>query len=383
MPLRDDSRQSRFLLFPPPLQLLCPLLLVCSLLLLSPAALGAASEDLAGRCELRSGEQSRALSHLTDGSMETSWTGQTLTVRTPANQPCQGVMLSFASEPVEIVAEEEAGGQIARWQEPWAVAWIPFDRPVESFTLRNPAGESWSLFRLSVLSGGDLPEWVQQWRSMSGSADLMVISTHPDDELLWFGGLIPYYAGERGLKVQVVYMTGGLDPVRRIELLDGLWHCHVRDYPVIGRFPDVAMYSREGTLRHWGGEGAPELFIAEQLNAFRPTVVVTQDPKGEYGHVHHELTVEAVIRVITESEEDSVVFRPDRLYLHLWPENEIRLDWDQPLASFGGKTGMEVAAEAYRMHVSQQFTHFHVAPRGSKYDSTRYGLYWSRTGADR
>lgn len=353
------------------------------LLLLTGAALGETAEDLAAQCEIRSGDQSGSIAHLTDGSLETSWKGRELTVRTPAGKKCRGVMLSFASDPVEMTVLDEAGNRIAFWQDPYYVAWIPFERPTECFTLKGPEGKKWSLFRLAVLTEGELPEWVQQWKDLEGNADLMLVVTHPDDDLLWFGGLLPYYAGERGLKVQMVYMVGGQEPVRRIELLDALWHCHVKDYPVIGDFPDAAMYSRKGTLKRWGGEEALDLFLGEQLNTFRPAVVVTQDLKGEYGHVHHELTVEAVIRVIAESGEDSVWFRPMKLYLHLYGENEIFLNWDRPLASFGGKTGMEVAAEAYRMHTSQQFTHFHVAPKGSKYDSTRYGLYWSRVGEDR
>ncbi len=353
-----------------------------ALLWLSGLALGEAAEDLARQCIIHSGDQSGRIAHLPDADPETTWTGRELTVSTPAGKSCQGVMLTFASEPGKIRVLDESESCIARWEGPYYVAWIPFTRPVNRFTLLNPGGEKWSLSRLSVLSEGDLPEWVQRWKPMEGNADLMLISTHPDDELLWFGGLLPSCAGERGKKVQVVCITGGQDPVRRVELLDALWHCHVRDYPVIGNFPDTAMYSREGTLRHWGGEDALDLFLGEQLNAFRPAVVVTQDLKGEYGHVHHELTVEAVIRVIAEAGEDSVLFRPQKLYLHLWAENEISMDWDRPLASFGGKTGMEVAAEACRMHVSQQFTHFHVAPKGSKYDSTRYGLYWSRVGPD-
>ena len=40
---------------------------------------------------------------------------------------------------------------------------------------------------------------------------------HPDDELLWFGGALPTYAGERGMAVQVMYMACN-SYLRRLEL---------------------------------------------------------------------------------------------------------------------------------------------------------------------
>ncbi|MBQ8080714.1 MAG: PIG-L family deacetylase [Clostridia bacterium] len=62
---------------------------------------------------------------------------------------------------------------------------------------------------------------------------MLLLSAHPDDELLWFGGTLPTYAGERGKQVQLVYLAHG-DARRKNELLDGLWTCGVHAYPVIG-----------------------------------------------------------------------------------------------------------------------------------------------------
>lgn len=46
-----------------------------------------------------------------------------------------------------------------------------------------------------------------------------------------------------------------------------------------------------------------------------------------------------------------------------------------------GRTGQEVAAEAFKKHISQQKTHDHIYMGGS-YDSQRYGLYYSTVGLD-
>ena len=39
-----------------------------------------------------------------------------------------------------------------------------------------------------------------------------------------------------------------------------------------------------------------------------------------------------------------------KLYLHLYPENQITFDWTVPLKSMNGATGIELAEEAYTLH---------------------------------
>ena len=86
--------------------------------------------------------------------------------------------------------------------------------------------------------------------------DLLVLAGHPDDEILFFGGTIPYYAGERGLNVVVAYLTCGTysdgTQVRRSELLNGLWEMGVRTYPVIGDFWDKYSKKLETAYDAWG-----------------------------------------------------------------------------------------------------------------------------------
>lgn len=42
---------------------------------------------------------------------------------------------------------------------------------------------------------GTLPEWVQVWQAPYEDADMLLLSTHADDEHLYFGGMMPYYGG--------------------------------------------------------------------------------------------------------------------------------------------------------------------------------------------
>ena len=57
------------------------------------------------------------------------------------------------------------------------------------------------------------------------------------------------------------------------------------------------------------------------------------------------------------------------------------MDWNQPLAEFGGKTALEVANESYHMHVSQLDYHSNVFI-GGDFSSTDFGLEYSAVGLD-
>ena len=56
------------------------------------------------------------------------------------------------------------------------------------------------------------------------------------------------------------------------------------------------------------------------------------------------------------------------------------MDWNQPLARFGGKTALEMAKLGFAEHRSQQ-TYFKVEDFGP-YDCRQFGLYRSTVGPD-
>ena len=137
-------------------------------------------------------------------------------------------------------------------------------------------------------SDGYLPGSVQTWSRLDerDGADILLFSTHYDDELLFFGGLIPYYATVRGLRVQVAYMTSNYLTdfsnyrFRPHEALNGLWVAGTHFYPVTNEVPDIECYSYENAVEHYG-EDQFTAFQVEQIRRFKPLVVVTQDEKGE------------------------------------------------------------------------------------------------------
>ena len=238
--------------------------------------------------------------------------------------------------------------------------------------------------------GSNIPDWVQIWQPTLEHCDLLLLPTHADDEHVFFGGMMPYYAAEKGYKVQVVYLANHWAQVQRPhELLNGLWHAGIRNYPVIGPFADRwtdTVAEAEETMSRYDAAA----FLTEQLRRFRPSVVIGHDLAGEYGHAQHIINARALTDAVVAAADSGIfpesaqiygVWDTPKLYLHLYENNPIVMNWDVPLQSFGGKTAMEVAREAFALHKSQQ-GFFYVYGEGDDWDSRKFGLYRSTVGAD-
>jgi len=255
-----------------------------------------------------------------------------------------------------------------------------------SVSLTFPEGGD--LCDVTAYSFGGLPAEVQVWQPPCDRADLLLFPAHADDEILFFGGVLAEYAGERGLNTQVAYFSR-YDSVREHEKLDGLWTCGVRSYPVCAGFEDVMPGSQAAARRLFPEEDALGFYV-EQLRRFQPQVCIAHDVNGEYGHETHKYTA-AMVRQAVEVSADPSQFPASaaafgtwdvpKAYLHLWRENPVHLDCRKPLNRFGGRTALEVAAEAYTKHVSQQWCWFYVSDDYS-YSIADFGLYRSTVGTD-
>ena len=212
-----------------------------------------------------------------------------------------------------------------------------------------------------------LADFVQHWSSPYEQADILVMSTHADDELLYLGATLATYAGDPDVAVQVAYMVNhNGEPYRNHELLNGLYTLGVRHYPIIPDFAD--MYS--DSLDHARTIYSEDEIIAYQtklLDRFAPQVVIGHDLKGEYGHGAHMLNAYALTQTVPKSDVK-------RLYLHLYEDNEILMDVDAPLAHAQNKTAYELCVEGFAKHVSQQ-TYFKVKKDGP-YDMRKFGIYY-------
>jgi len=252
-----------------------------------------------------------------------------------------------------------------------------------------------------ALSEGELPGFVQVWEEPYEEADLLLVSTHADDEVLFFGGIIPNYTDQKDVRVQVAYFTDLFqsEPYRNHEILNGLWHMGVTHYPQLGEFYDYYSESYDEAVEQYNYEQSME-YMVKTIRRFKPQVLIGQDPEnGEYGHGGHmwcarilqdAVAVSADPESYPESAAQYGTWDVPKTYFHLYPENTLELNARTPLSSFGGKTELEVAKEAYEEHQSQQWCWFYVSdgydeegnPDGYEYSCTRYGLYRTLVGAD-
>ena len=274
---------------------------------------------------------------------------------------------------------------------------VRLKEPIESVSVA-PAygGKQIILSELSAYTAGKLPAEVQDWRYMGdGEADICLFPAHADDEYVFFGGIIPYYAGELGYNVQVCWMTcHDNDFIRNHELLNALWKGGCVYYPEINYGCMDYMCTGYEYARNLYGEDTFVEYQVRMIRKYRPLVCVGHDENGEYGHGAHILAALSLERAVVEAAEPDMfpdssaqygVWDVPKTYIHLYgaAEESTYLDFDLPMEHFGGKTMRDVALECYAEHVSQIRTStFTVYPAGHPYDASRFGLYSSNVGDD-
>lgn len=267
------------------------------------------------------------------------------------------------------------------------------------------------LSELQVFGAGAPPASVQLWQPpLEGKADIVLFSTHGDDEHLYFAGLLPQYATREDVAVQVVYLTDHRNDTykRTHEMLNGLWNVGVRAYPVFGSFADFRVDDLEYSYRTYErtyNTSREELqgYVVEQLRRFKPQVAVGHDIHGEYGHGMHQVYTDLLIKALPliadgeaypESARRYGIWELPKLYLHLYEENTIILDYDQPLEAFDGLTAFQVSQQlGFPSHNSQQWDMFVTwiygpdrsitrADQITTYNPAHFGLYHTTVGAD-
>lgn len=244
------------------------------------------------------------------------------------------------------------------------------------------------LGELYVLEKDQISRSALLFDEMPEKVDLMLFSTHQDDDLLFMGGTIPYYV-EQGKTVCVVYMAN-CSPQRIIEALNALNWCGVQYHPILLNHRDGACPDLAYAKYVWGGDAIFEE-VTEVIRRYKPEVVVTQDIKGEYGHYQHQLTSLAV-RTAVEQAADPTLY-PDslekygtwdtkKLYIHLYNENELTMDvYAQPMKNYLGLTATEVSKLAYSKHYSQWFA-CNYDSYNRRWNNSKYGLYRTTVGPD-
>ena len=390
------------------LKFLLPFLLI--LLLLAVPAAAEEAENLTSGCTLKVVDQPGKVKSITDGKYTTYWESSKRKepwVIISSEKPIYGLYLCFQKMPDSYVIQKQSGDSwvtVAEGGSPrfhhafFELEGLKKVRILSTMDKKNAMGFN----EIYAFGEGTVPNWVQRWEEPAEKADILFLVTHPDDDILFMGSAITYYAAEEKRNVEVAYLTYS-NTTRRSEALNGLWAMGVRSYPEIGAFADK--YSKPSKVsqayKDMGGEEKVLGWVTELYRKYKPEVVVTQDLKGEYGHPQHEMLVDAAVKC-WEKAADSSAF-PDslsaygtwevkKLYLHLYETDATAFNWDVPLASMNGRTANEAAEDAFKLHVTQagkgnkfngERVPFSVAEYGVKrYPNNHFGLYASRVGQD-
>lgn len=378
------------------------LIALLTLLALSlSVAFAAEANDITEDCKFKVCSSGRKYTLMTDKKYTSYWESNKIktpwiAITAPEGKPIAGLYVCFGNMPESWEIQTSDDGKDWFTAVPgdtrFLHAYVALPQPAQHVRLAVTSEKKTALRinDLFVLSEGDLPDWVQVWQPTEEKADILFLSTHPDDELIFFGGAIPTYAVEQQRKVVVAYFTRS-NTTRSSELLNGLWHMGVRTYPVIGNFKDSYAKNLKAAYKSAGGKGKVNEWIVGLYRQYKPEVVVTQDTNGEYGHKQHMMIADAAQNCIAlAANEDEFTastiaygtWQVKKLYLHLYPENQITFDWTVPLKSMNGATGIELAEEAYTLHKTQASSGMSVTETGTKYDNRVFGLAFTTVGGD-
>lgn len=349
-------------------------------------------------CTISTGASSNKL---LDDNYQTYWHTQKAAdkyIQIECAQPISYLYVCYIYKPSSLIIQSSSDG--STWQD------IAYESPSEYnhilYTLDTPSTSlriyapthsegSFGVNEIKALSQGALPSYIQQWKPTWDKADILIFAAHPDDEAVFFSGIIPYYAGEQDKKVIVSYLT--TNPIFRCsETLNYLWTMHENHLPLYANFEDVYCEGTSYAQKIWGYEKTID-YMVNVIRQRKPDIIISHDLNGEYGHGQHMFTAEALKQAVllasdatyhTSSYEEFGPHLVKKLYLHLYEENQIRLDvFDDPLEEYDGLSAIDIAQIGILEYASQ--LHFQVV-RVHLDDSPttcyNYGLAYSSVGLD-
>ena len=354
------------------------------------AAAGPA-ENLTAQCTLTA-DFTSSLSRLTDADKESARripAGKSVTISWPEGTKVAAVYASFYFDPLPYtVSQHDAAGTLLA-ETDGTLLWNNVIVPVEgarSVTIRAGAEEI-ALCSLYAYGPGTIPNY-HPWQPTPEKADYLLIAMHPDDDTLFLGAVIPVFGAQQGREGVMLYMASRVRE-RRDEAMNGAWTMGLRSLPVFGGFPDIPPEYRAQFENDFRRADVVR-YLVRQMRKYRPEVVVSQDLNGEYGHWQHVILSNAVLEAAPlaadasydpASAEQYGVWTVKKVYLHLYAENRLQIPVTEPLASFDGKTAVQIAAEAFACHVSQLPSRHAVTNEGI-YSLSDFGLAYSTVGQD-
>lgn len=246
---------------------------------------------------------------------------------------------------------------------------------------------AFAIANLSVYAGA-VPEFIPQWKPYDGSnVDLLVIAAHPDDESVFLGAPAATYVNE-GKSVVTGYMTWGAAE-RRFEAEEACWVLGDTYAPTLRKAHDMMTNSLESMERYWPLDKAVG-YIVELIRKYKPSVIVTHDVGGEYGHGAHIETSYATQLAFAQASDPTKypesavkygVWKPGKLYLHMYGEGKLTFDLNATLDAYHGETVLQAVSAAFMRHMSQEAKGWTLETTG-ECSMEYFGLFASNVGPD-
>lgn len=374
-------------------------------LLITPAFASVADDepysDVRKQCTYAVTSNRRAFFYALDASMESAWqsrTGeQSLTIEIPENvTDLKGFYFKWDAPPPtwDLYAYDSAGnetlaasgGHNSAWTEFAAVPSGMSEYKKFKFISTNP-DIPFAIADLSVYVD-EVPAFVPLWEAYDDRrVDLLVIAAHPDDESVFLAAPAVIYINE-GKTVVTGYMTWGASG-RRFEAEEACWMLGEKCAPTLRAAHDMMTNSMASMEKYWPLDKAVG-YIVELIRKYKPSIIITHDVNGEYGHGAHIETSYATQLAFAQAADPTKypesaatygVWKPGKLYLHMHREGKITFDLDAPLNHFGGETVLQAVTSAFMRHKSQEIKGWTLETTG-EYSMENFGLFASNVGPD-
>ena len=148
--------------------------------------------------------------------------------------------------------------------------------------------ESFGVCELTILGPGRLPDSFPQPEASVTRTDLLIVTTHPDDEWIFLGAVYPIYVApiyvaEQGYTGTFAYVT--TPSMGRVhEAINSVWSAGMHTLPYFLGFADIYSANEKAAKEGRFKQQDVTLALVRLYRRIKPLVVVTQDLKGEYGH---------------------------------------------------------------------------------------------------
>ena len=362
------------------------IVLICIMLFTAiPAAKAdSGASELTDRCTFDFGTQKEAENNLLNGKIGASFkAGASFSMTWDETLEDARLCLQWQKEPEEVRLLQYGADETLLREEtlpPYPETVSPLLPDARRAVVESGTKEM-RLLAVAVYGAGELPDPFHDWQEIPEHVDYLLISTHPDDDVLYLGSVVPTYGAERGYVGTIVYVTNQ-NRTRKSEAENGAWAMGLRVRPVFFGMRDVF----SGTTKARRNLFPYDELLQNTVRAYRqlrPLVVFAQDLNGEYGHWQHKRTAKAAREAFSlaadpEYDPESAAlygtWQVQKLYLHLYRKDKILIDAHTPLAAFDGKDAYEVACGAFLKHKSQQRYHFRVQRDDGQYAFNRFGM---------